>query len=57
METISFNKGEKKQRRGAGDSEGSSLRSGAHRQKSHDPVPVLIIHTFKRFDSDGTEIL
>lgn len=57
METISFNKGEKKQRRGAGDSEGSSLRSGARRQRSHDPVPVLIIHTFKRFDSDGTEIL
>lgn len=46
-----------KKRKGSGDSESGSLRRGAHRQRSHDPVPVPIILTFKRFDSDGTEIL
>lgn len=46
----------KGKRERARDGERSSLRSRAHRQRSRDPAPVLIIRTFKRFDSDGTEI-
>lgn len=52
-----FKKEEKNKKEEARDSERSSLRSRAHRQRSHDPVPVPIILTFKRFDIDGTEIL
>lgn len=54
---LDLKKEEKNKKEEARDSERSSLRSRAHRQRSHDPVPVPIILTFKRFDIDGTEIL